>query len=132
LIEGEEEIGSPNFESLLRRERERLRCDAVVVSDTTMWDPDVPSMCVGMSGLVAFDITVRTSEIDLHSGTFGGAVPNAARLVAELATALHDEQGRIAGLPALRREPLPPAGQGPPAGRRSRPDNPGPHLGATD
>jgi acetylornithine deacetylase/succinyl-diaminopimelate desuccinylase-like protein len=96
LIEGEEEIGSPNFEALLRRERERLRCDAVVVSDTTMWAPDVPSMCVGMRGLVAFDITVRTSDIDLHSGTFGGAVPNAARLVAELATALHDDDGRVA------------------------------------
>ena len=53
LIEGEEEVGSPSFEALLASHRERLACDAVVVSDTTMWGPGVPSTCVGMRGLVA-------------------------------------------------------------------------------
>ncbi len=53
LVEGEEEVGSPNFEALLEAERERLACDVVVVSDTDMWAPDVPSVCVGMRGLIA-------------------------------------------------------------------------------
>src|SRR4051794_21882040 len=78
LVEGEEEVGSPNFEALLGAERERLACDAVVVSDTGMWAPDVPSICVGMRGLVAFDVTIRTGTTDLHSGVFGGAAPNPA------------------------------------------------------
>ena len=96
LVEGEEEVGSPHFEDLLSAERERLACDAVVVSDTTMWAPDVPSMCMGMRGLVAFDVTVRTGTIDLHSGVFGGSVPNPAHLVARLVAALHDADGRVA------------------------------------
>ncbi|MDP9388884.1 MAG: dipeptidase [Actinomycetota bacterium] len=96
LVEGEEEVGSPHFEELLRAHAGRLGCDAVVVSDTTMWAPDVPSVCMGMRGLVAFDVTVRTGTIDLHSGTFGGSVPNPAHLVARLVAALHDEDGRVA------------------------------------
>ena len=96
LVEGEEEVGSPHFERLLRNERERLRCDAVVVSDTTMWAPDVPSVCMGMRGLVAFDVTVRTGTIDLHSGVFGGSVPNPTHVVARLVAALHDDAGRVA------------------------------------
>lgn len=96
LVEGEEEVGSPHFEQLLAAERERLRCDAVVVSDTTMWSADVPSVCMGMRGLVAFDVTVRSGTIDLHSGVFGGSVPNPAHLVARLVAALHDDQGRVA------------------------------------
>lgn len=95
LVEGEEEVGSPHFERLLREERERLRCDAVVVSDTTMWSPDVPSVCMGMRGLVAFDVTVRTGTIDLHSGVFGGSVPNPTHLVARLVAGLHDDDGRV-------------------------------------
>jgi acetylornithine deacetylase/succinyl-diaminopimelate desuccinylase-like protein len=95
LLEGEEEIGSPNFESLLDTHRDRLACDVVVVSDTTMWAPDVPSFCVGMRGLVAFDLDVRTAAGDLHSGSFGGAVPNAAHVVAELVAKLHGVDGRV-------------------------------------
>lgn len=95
LVEGEEEVGSPHFEKLLHAERDRLRCDAVVVSDTTMWAPDVPSVCMGMRGLVAFDVTVRTGSIDLHSGVFGGSVPNPAHLIARLVAALHDDAGRV-------------------------------------
>ena len=96
LVEGEEEVGSPNFESLLVRERERLRCDAVVVSDTGMLAPELPSVCVGMRGLVAFDVWVRTGTIDLHSGVYGGAAPNPAHVLARLVAALHDGDGRIA------------------------------------
>src|SRR5689334_2218141 len=95
LIEGEEEVGSPNFESLLVTEAARLACDVVVVSDTGMIAPDVPSTTVGMRGLVAFDVTLRTSAIDLHSGMWGGTVPNAALVAARLAAGLHDEGGRV-------------------------------------
>ncbi|MDQ6798857.1 MAG: dipeptidase [Actinomycetota bacterium] len=95
LVEGEEEVGSPNFEALLERERARLGCDVVVVSDTDMWAPGVPSVCVGMRGLVAFHVDVRTAGADLHSGLFGGAVPNSAHLVAALVAALHDDDGRV-------------------------------------
>lgn len=95
LVEGEEEVGSPHFEALLTKERERLACDAVV-SDTGMWAPDVPSVCVGMRGLVAFDVDVRTAAGDLHSGSYGGAVPNPAHLLARLVADLHDAEGRVA------------------------------------
>ena len=90
LIEGEEEVGSPHFEDLLVREIDRFDCDLVVVSDTDMWAADVPSVCVGMRGLVAFDVRVRTAEADLHSGLFGGAVPNTAHVIARMVASLHD------------------------------------------
>lgn len=96
LVEGEEEVGSPHFEDLLTAEAgDRLRTDVVVVSDTGMIAPDVPSTTVGMRGLVAFDVALRTASIDLHSGMWGGAVPNAARLAAELVHRLHDSDGRV-------------------------------------
>src|SRR5437016_2014046 len=96
LVEGEEEVGSPHFEDLLWREHPRFACAAVVVSDTGMWSRSVPSICVGMRGLVAFDVTVRTGSIDLHSGVFGGAVPNPAHIISRMVAALHDEDGRVA------------------------------------
>ncbi len=95
LIEGEEEIGSPHFEALLRERSGQLAADIVVVSDTGMLAPDVPSATMSMRGLVGFDVTVRTASIDLHSGSWGGTVPNAARLVAELAADLHDDRHRV-------------------------------------
>jgi acetylornithine deacetylase/succinyl-diaminopimelate desuccinylase-like protein len=95
LVEGEEESGSPHFEDLLHREKERFRTDVVVVSDTTMAAAATPSTTVGMRGLVSFDISVRTAASDLHSGLWGGTVPNAADLVARLAAALHDDDRRV-------------------------------------
>ncbi len=96
LIEGEEEVGSPHFEDLLHEQLERLSCDVVVVSDTTMWGPQVPSTCVGLRGLVAFDLTIRTAAGDLHSGSFGGSLPNSAHVAADLVSSLHDGDGRVA------------------------------------
>jgi acetylornithine deacetylase/succinyl-diaminopimelate desuccinylase-like protein len=95
LIEGEEEVGSPHFEALLIEHADELACDAVVVSDTGMIAPDIPSICVGMRGLVAFDLTLRTGVIDLHSGIWGGTVPNAAVVAAELVAGLHDRDQRV-------------------------------------
>jgi acetylornithine deacetylase/succinyl-diaminopimelate desuccinylase-like protein len=95
LIEGEEESGSPNFAGLLRRERDRLACDVIVISDTTMWAADVPSMCVGMRGLAEAEIELRGPSRDLHSGSFGGGVPNALHVLAGLLAGLHDAEGRV-------------------------------------
>ena len=96
LVEGEEEVGSPHFEDLLAQERRRLACDVVVVSDTDMWDAEIPSVCVGMRGLVAFDVRLRAADADLHSGLFGGAALNPAHLIARLVAALHLPDGRVA------------------------------------
>jgi acetylornithine deacetylase/succinyl-diaminopimelate desuccinylase-like protein len=95
LIEGEEESGSPNFAALLRRERDRLGCDVIVISDTTMWAADVPSMCVAMRGVAEAEIELRGAERDLHSGSFGGGVPNPLAALADLLAGLHDSDGRV-------------------------------------
>jgi acetylornithine deacetylase/succinyl-diaminopimelate desuccinylase-like protein len=95
LIEGEEEVGSPNFEALLTEQLDLLACDVVVVSDTGMIAPDVPSSTVSMRGLVAFDVALRTARLDLHSGMWGGTVPNAADLAATIVAALHDGDRRV-------------------------------------
>jgi acetylornithine deacetylase/succinyl-diaminopimelate desuccinylase-like protein len=109
LIEGEEESGSEHFADLLRRERERLACDVIVISDTTMWAADVPSMCTGMRGLLPVEVTLTGPVRDLHSGSFGGGVPNPMHAMASLLAGLHDEQGQVT-LPRFydRVLPLPP------------------------
>jgi acetylornithine deacetylase/succinyl-diaminopimelate desuccinylase-like protein len=95
LIEGEEESGSPHFADLLHARRDRLACDVVVISDTTMWAADVPSMCVGMRGVVDAEISLRGPERDLHSGSFGGGVPNPLHVMADLLAGLHDADSRV-------------------------------------
>ncbi len=95
IVEGEEESGSEHFADLLRRERDRLACDVIVISDTTMWAPDVPSMCTGMRGLLPVEVTLTGPVRDLHSGSFGGGVPNPLHAMASLLAGLHDEQGRV-------------------------------------
>jgi acetylornithine deacetylase/succinyl-diaminopimelate desuccinylase-like protein len=95
LIEGEEESGSPHFAALLQDRRDRLACDVVVVSDTGMAAPDVPSAVTAMRGLADAEITLRGPAVDLHSGSFGGAVPNPLHAMASLLAALHDDKGRV-------------------------------------
>jgi acetylornithine deacetylase/succinyl-diaminopimelate desuccinylase-like protein len=95
LVEGEEESGSEHFADLLRRNRERLACDVIVVGDTTMWAADVPSMCTGMRGIVEAEVTLSGPSRDLHSGSFGGGVPNPLHAMASLLAGVHDEQGRV-------------------------------------
>ncbi len=95
LVEGEEESGSEHFADLVQRERDRLACDVIVISDTTMWAADVPSMCTGMRGLAAAEVTLTGPGHDLHSGSFGGAVPNPLHAMASLLAGLHDEAGRV-------------------------------------
>ena len=95
LVEGEEESGSPHFADLLRERADRLSCNVVVVSDTGMAAPDVPSAVVAMRGLADAEITLRGPAVDLHSGSFGGAVPNPLHAMAALLAALHDDDGRV-------------------------------------
>ena len=95
IVEGEEESGSEHFAGLLRRERDRLACDVIVISDTTMWAADVPSMCTGMRGLASVEVTLTGPVRDLHSGSFGGGVPNPLHAMASLLAGLHDEAGRV-------------------------------------
>ncbi|MBK3635967.1 M20/M25/M40 family metallo-hydrolase [Streptomyces sp. MBT97] len=96
LIEGEEESGSPNFRALVEERAERLAADAVVVSDTGMWSEDTPTVCTGMRGIAECEIRLFGPDQDIHSGSFGGAVPNPATEVARLVAALHDEHARVA------------------------------------
>jgi acetylornithine deacetylase/succinyl-diaminopimelate desuccinylase-like protein len=96
LIEGEEESGSPNFDALIRKYADRLACDTVIVSDTGMWGEDTPTVCTGMRGLVDGQLDLYGPDQDIHSGSFGGAVPNPATEVARLVAALHDEDRRVA------------------------------------
>jgi acetylornithine deacetylase/succinyl-diaminopimelate desuccinylase-like protein len=95
LIEGEEESGSPHFAALLAERRARLACDVVVVSDTGMAAPDIPSAVTAMRGLADAEITLRGPAVDLHSGSFGGAVPNPLHALVQLLAKLHDDKGRV-------------------------------------
>jgi acetylornithine deacetylase/succinyl-diaminopimelate desuccinylase-like protein len=95
LIEGEEESGSPNFAALLQERKDQLKPDVIVVSDTTMWAADTPSICTGMRGVVDAEITLAGPSRDLHSGSFGGGVPNPAHVLASLIAGLHDSDGRV-------------------------------------
>ena len=95
LIEGEEESGSPNFEKLLAERRDRLQCDVVVITDTGMLAEDIPSSVTGMRGMLAATVHFHGPDLDLHSGVFGGGVPNPADAIARLAAALHDADGHV-------------------------------------
>ncbi|MER5478323.1 dipeptidase [Streptomyces sp. NPDC002734] len=96
LVEGEEESGSPHFRALVEERAGRLAADAVIVSDTGMWSEDTPTVCTGMRGLAEFEVRLHGPDQDIHSGSFGGAVPNPATAVARLVAALHDADGRVA------------------------------------
>ena len=95
LIEGEEESGSPHFPALIDERVDRLACDVALVSDTGMWDRETPTVCTGMRGLTDCQIDLYGPDQDVHSGSFGGAVPNPATEVARLAAALHDEDRKV-------------------------------------
>jgi len=95
LVEGEEESGSPHIKELLTAHRDELAADLIVVSDTGIFGSGTPSVCIGMRGLVAAEIHVHGPDIDLHSGSFGGAVPNPITELTRILAALHDEDRRI-------------------------------------
>ena len=96
FVEGEEEAGSPTISAFLAEHGDRLACDLVVVSDTGFYQRGVPSLVTAMRGLAYYEVHVRTAAADLHSGSFGGTVPNAAAALVALLGQLKDDQGRIA------------------------------------
>lgn len=96
LVEGEEEVGSEHLEQFIRAQRDRLRADAVIISDSTMFAPGQPSILFSLRGLAYFEITVQGPASDLHSGIYGGAVVNPATALARIIATFHDENGRIA------------------------------------
>ena len=95
LIEGEEEIGSPNLADFLRAHKEDLACDLVAISDTAMAPGNKPALTYALRGIAAMELIVRGPARDLHSGLFGGAVANPVTVVARLLASLHDDEGRV-------------------------------------
>jgi acetylornithine deacetylase/succinyl-diaminopimelate desuccinylase-like protein len=95
IIEGEEEIGSPNLEPFIRAESKRLACDVVVVADSSQFDVDIPAITYGLKGICYMQIDVTGPTKDLHSGSFGGAVANPANVLARILAACQDDHGRV-------------------------------------
>lgn len=95
ILEGEEEIGSPNLAAFLAEHRERLRCDVIFVSDTSMLGADLPSLTTGLRGLAYWEVEVTGPNRDLHSGHFGGAVANPINVLCEMLARVVDGDGRI-------------------------------------
>jgi len=95
LIEGEEEVGSVSLWDFVQKNKEKLKADALVVSDTSMLGKGVPSITYGLRGLNYYQIELTGPERDLHSGVYGGAVPNPLTILAELFAKLHDKNFRV-------------------------------------
>lgn len=95
ILEGEEEIGSPNLDAFVETHRDLLAADVVVVSDTQMFPPGLPAICYGLRGLAYCQIELRGPATDLHSGSYGGAVANPLTVLAEMLSKLKDGHGRV-------------------------------------
>ncbi len=95
MIEGEEEIGSPNLGKWCEQNKEMLKADIILVSDTGMIAPDIPSITTGLRGLTYVEVKVTGPNKDLHSGIFGGAVANPINVLSEMIGKLTDEDGKI-------------------------------------
>ena len=96
VIEGEEEIGSANLGPFLKQNRDALKCDVAVVSDTGMVARGEPTLSYGLRGVTALEVKLTGPKMDLHSGVFGGAVANPITALAQLLATLHDREGRVA------------------------------------
>src|SRR5580698_7886734 len=96
LAEGEEEVGSDHLAPFVEAHAERLKCDAVVISDSAMFAPGLPSILSSLRGLAYFQIDVQGPAQDLHSGIYGGAVVNPATTLARIIATFHDANGHVA------------------------------------
>lgn len=96
IIEGDEENRPESIEDVARDHAARLAADVAVISDSGVFARDVPSVAIGLRGMAALEVTLRTGAADLHSGLYGGAAPNAAHALATLVASLHDADGRVA------------------------------------
>jgi acetylornithine deacetylase/succinyl-diaminopimelate desuccinylase-like protein len=95
IFEGEEEIGSVNLEKFIEVQKEKLKADYVVISDTSMYTDNLPSICYGLRGLCFMQLDLIGPNRDLHSGSFGGGVNNPINVLAEIINKLKDEKGKI-------------------------------------
>ncbi len=95
LIEGEEEVGSENLAPFIAANKDKLKCDVVVISDTSQFGPGQPAITYGLRGIAYYELRLTGPKQDLHSGTFGGGVTNPANTLVKMLAALIDEQGRI-------------------------------------
>jgi len=95
IFEGEEEIGSIHLEPFIRSHKDLLKADTVLISDTAMYGRDMPTICYGLRGLAYVELTVENATIDLHSGSFGGAVENPVHVLADIISGFHDRYGRV-------------------------------------
>ena len=95
IIEGEEEVGSDHLDAFIREHKSELAADVVVISDSPMLERGVPSICYGLRGIAYFQIDLKGTSSDLHSGSFGGAVANPAFVLAQVLAQMKDRGGRI-------------------------------------
>ena len=95
LLEGEEETGGEHIEAYVKSKPPRLKADAAIVCDTEMFAPELPTICVGLRGMVYYELIVQGADHDLHSGIYGGAAPNPILAISEILTALKDRDGHI-------------------------------------
>ena len=101
MIEGEEEVGSANLGTFVKHNHKKLKCDVVLISDTSMIANDVPSITVGLRGLAYLEVELTGPNRDLHSGTYGGAVPNPINALCEMIEHLIDEKTRKITIPGF-------------------------------
>ncbi len=95
IIEGEEEVGSISLADFLEENKEKLACDVILISDTHIYSNEQPTVTTGLRGLSYMEVEVEGPNRDLHSGLYGGAVPNPINVLAEMIAKLHDEDGKI-------------------------------------
>ena len=95
IIEGEEEVGSPNLDKFIQDHRDLLKADLGLISDTSMYAPGVPSLDYGLRGLAVLQVEITSAAGDLHSGLFGGAIANPIQVLAQLISDLKDREGRV-------------------------------------
>jgi len=95
ILEGEEEVGGEGIAKFVREHGDRLKADVALVSDTEMFAPDLPTLCVGLRGMIYTEIEARGARTDLHSGMYGGAAPNPFVALAQVIAKLKDEEGKI-------------------------------------
>jgi acetylornithine deacetylase/succinyl-diaminopimelate desuccinylase-like protein len=95
IIEGEEEVGGESIAAYVRKEKARLKADFALVCDTELFAPNLPTLCVGLRGLVYTELEAQGAKTDLHSGMYGGAAPNPLFALIEIISKLKDAKGKI-------------------------------------